>query len=369
MTDELVTTAVEAGEYQPTEVTVQKEESGDKPELLSNREALEKAIEIHRSDDPVAKKQEVSKPQATTTTAAPEIEPPAGFSKEGIEAWKNKDIAGIQKEYKRIHDSRTQEISRAQTSEKRAIEQANRERQEAQTWRELGKMAAPYIEAQGMQGVTPQQAIMNALGLITAFQKSDPATAKAELKKIGIDLDKMPENNSNNSVPKEVLDEISALRKWKNDTESELENRKFQEVVHNYESAYKTLDSLKTRTGEKAFPDLLDEQFCSTDAGKQFHSELGSLTKDPIFVKGVLRRFPSADFATVCREAYIALGGKVAGAPVTVSTNNQDTNRKIRAAASSPGKPVPRADVSSLKGKLSNRAAAAKALEIHGWEN
>lgn len=370
MSDELVTTAAMEGEIPAQEVTAGEQPKEEKKDGISNREALQKAIEKHRPEVEFKKseKTELKDKEPKKEEVSEDIEPPAGFNKQEIEAWKAKDIKGIQAAFRRVHTASTQEMTRAQSAERQAREEANREKQEAQTWRELGKMASPYIEAQGLKGVTPQQAMMNALGLITAFQKADPVTAKAELKALGIDLDKSPEQTS--SIPKEYQEKIDALQKWKSDTELKLKDQEFQGVVQHYESAYKSLDSLTTRTGEKVFPDLLDEQFCSTEEGKLFHAELGSLTKDPIFVKGVFRRFPKADFTTVCREAYVALGGKVTGAPVTVSTNNQqDLTKKMRAAASSPGKPAARIDASSLKGKLGKRAAMQKALEIHGWEN
>lgn len=377
-TDELVTTAVNADDVPVTEVTAGERPQEEKKEpVVTNREALKQAIEKHRpevefkkSDKTELKDKEPSKSkiQASVDNEDPA---PSEFSAAGRNAWQNKDIKGIQAEFRRLHDSRTQQIGKLTTERDRAIQEANKEKGEAKTWRELGQMASPYIEAQGLKGVTPQQAIMNALGLITAFQKADPATAKAELKALGIDLDKAPTGESSpTSIPKEYQEKIDSLQKWKTDTESKLRDQEFQGVVSNYEKAYKELDSLKTRTGEKVFPDLLGEAFCSTEEGKLFHAELGSITKDPIFIKGVFRRFPNADFTTVVREGYLALGRKVAGAPVTVSTNNQtDINKKIRASASSPGKPVPRTDASSLKGKLGTRAAMAKALEIHGWEN
>jgi hypothetical protein len=367
--DDLVTTAESANEVIATETTVE----APVKEGLSNREALTQAIEKHKPEVIYKRRQNESSASEVQAKAevTEEIEAPSGFNKQELEAWKAKDIAGIQKAFRRVHDAKTQEMGRAQASEKQAREEANREKNEANTWRELGKMAAPYIESQGLKGVTPQQAIMNALGLITAFQKADPATAKAELKALGIDLDKAPTGESSPaSVPRELQEKIDSLQKWKTDTESQLEQQRFQGVLQNYETAYKNLDALRTRTGEKVFPELLDEKFCSTEEGKLFHAELGSLTKDPIFVKGVFRRFPEADFTIVCREAVIALGGKITGAPVTVPTNNQtELNKKIRASASSPGKPVLRQDTGSLKGKLGKRAAMQKAMEIHGWEN
>lgn len=357
----------------PEAAPVTEEKTGLEP-----KQALRKAIEekglpgqIEKDRPEVefkkSEKTELKTKEAEIKKAVQEDPAPSEFSAAGRNAWKNKDTQGIQSEYRRIHDERTVAISKLAKERDTFKEEATREKEDAKTWRDLGEMAKPFIEAQGLKGVTPQQAIMNALGLITAFQKSDPATAKAELKAIGIDLDKAPEAKTSAELPKDVLDKIDALQKWKTDTESELEKQKFSGVVQTYQTAYTNLDALKTRTGEKVFPDLLDDEFCSTEEGKQFHAELGSLTKDPIFIKGVFRRFPGADFTVICREAYLTLGGKVTGVPVTVSpeNNTKHIERSRRAAGATPGRAAQQQDSSTLKGKLSRKAAIRKAIEIH----
>ncbi len=330
-----------------------KEQTVEAPEKfdgLSNRDALKRSLEIHRDG-----KEPEEKPQAPTKTEVAqaveaEIDPPAEFSAAGKNAWKNKDIAGIQKEYRRIHDLRTAEITRAQNAERQA-------REEGKTYRELAKMAAPYIEARGADGVTPEKAIMEALALINEFKKGDPATVKAELKKIGIDLDKAPSAVA--SVPDE---KFQALQSTVEELKREKEEAKFQQTVSTFETIWRDLTSLKTRTGELVFPDLLD----NSEAGMRFASELGSLTQDARFQSGVLRRFPNADLKTLVQEAYKYLGGKVSGEAVTVSTqaNQQHVARSRRAAAATPGRTAPRVNDSNLVGKLSNRAALIKAIEL-----
>jgi len=321
---------------------------------LSNRAALEESLKIHREGKDIAEVKGAATATPTekqvTQAVQADIDPPAEFSAAGKEAWRSKNISGIQKEYKRIHDARTAEISRAQEAERKA-------REEGKTWRELGEMAKPYIEARGSEGVTPQQAMMEALSLINEFKKGDPATVKAELKKIGIDLDKASDQPT---VKDPRLDD---LQKTVESLRQEREDERFRQTVQTYESVFDKLTSEKTRSGELVFPDLVN----NTKEGLQFAKELGSLTQDPKFQQGVLRRFPNADLVVVVREAYKYLGGKVSGEPVRVSpqSNQQHIEKSRRASAAVPGRTAPRVNDSNLRGQLSNRAALAKALEMH----
>lgn len=332
-------------------------------EGLPNREALEKAISENRGSKDGAE----TKPQEKTVTPTSkdvqaavkaDPEPPAEFSKEGKEAWKNKDVAAIQKEFRRIHDSRTQEIGRSQQEARQAKLEAQKEKEDAKTWRELGAMAAPYIEAQGAQGKTPQQAIMNALSLITAFQKADPATAKAELKRIGIDLDKAPGQTVIKDSALEA--KIDALQKRQDQIDNEKRQQEFQQIRSTFDTAFATLKSQKTRTGEPVFPDLFDE----SEKGMKRARRIGSRVKDPEYQQEVLDRFPDADFTVLVREAYISEYGRVSGQPVTqVSQSNQKHIEKARrAVASTPGRIATRNDTSNLVGKLGRRAALAQAI-------
>jgi len=320
---------------------------------MSNRAALEEAVKIVNEGKERPEKEITSEPSRKEVSQAVEAdpEPPAEFSKAGKEAWKNKDIATIQKEFRRIHDVRTAEISRAQTEARLA-------REEGKTYRDLAKMAAPYIEARGSEGVSPEKAIMEALALIQEFKKGDPATVKAELRRIGIDLDKAP-----NQTAVVEQSKLEALQKTVEELKRDKEQQVFHKTVQTFDTIFAELGSLKTRTGDPVFPGLLD----NSQAGIDFARELGSLTSDPGFRALVGRRFPNATETVVVREAYIALGGKVSGAPVTVSTqsNQKHIEKSRRATAAIPGRIAPRVNDSTLSGKLSKRAALAKAIEMH----
>ncbi len=342
-----------------TEPVAEKTIPLEKFDGLSNREALKESIAYHRDG-----KEPDRSPTPTTTEVKQavdtDIAPPSEFNAAEKEAWKAKDISGIQKAYRRVHDARTSELSRLTTSEKTARAEAERERGEAKTWRELGKMAAPYIEARGNEGVSPDKAIMEALALINEFKKGDPATVKAELKRIGIDLDAAP---TSTTTPRTLSPEDEALRQTVNELKAERENEKLQKVRGIFDQAFTVLRSQKNRTGEPLFPDLHRDD----EAGIEFARRLGSRVRDPFFQQQVSERFPDSDFTTLVREAYKVEYGRVSGEPTPVSTksNQQHIDKSRRATAANPGRTAPRVDSSNLIGKLSNREAAAKAIEIH----
>lgn len=338
----------------PVAENTEAEAVTDKFDGMSNRDALEKAIQERRDarEEP-KEKRAVATPTPTNKevkdAVAADVEPPSEFSAAGKKAWAEKDIAGIQKEFRRIHDSRTAEIVRAQNAERTA-------KQEAKTWRDLGEMAAPYIEARGAEGVTPQQAMMEALALIQEFKKADPSTVKAELKKIGIDLDAAPGAAAKKETPQVdpvLLERLSGVEKF-------IGEQQQRELTQVFAQSINALASLKTRTGEPVYPGFHD----TSESGIEFAKELGSLTREPLFISLVRRRFPEATHMDFVREAYIQLGGKVSGDPVRVSAENpKQIEKSRRAAASTPGRAVVRNDASNLVGKLSNRAALARALE------
>lgn len=328
---------------------------------LSNREALKESIAYHNEGKELptrevapTKDTTISKTEVKQAVEA-DLEPPQGFSKEAQEAWKNKDIPAVQKEFKRIRDASIVEITRAQTSEREA-------RREAKEYSDLDNFAAEYIKERAKEGIPKAQAMREAFQLIYEFKKGDPATVKAELKNAGIDLDKP----STQTPAQALTPEIESLQKTVKELKDEREDRRFQENKQLFTNSFATLTAQKTRTGECVFPGLLD----NSDAGIKFAEELGSLTRDPGYQALVLRRFPNADFTVLVREAYIALGGKISGEPVKVSTqsNQQHIDKSRRASAAVPGRTAPRINESNLIGKLSNRAAMAKAIELHRGE-
>lgn len=330
-------------------------------EKLSAREAIEKAVYEGREAQPDTERTALERPtpapQAINKMAQEaDIEPPSELTAEGKKAWLENNAALIKKEWQRVNQPRLQELSRAQTAERKAREEAQRVMQESQTWKQLGDMAKPYIEARGGQGVDPHKAIMEALALVDAFKKEDPASVKAELKRIGIDLDKAPSQSG--AIPPELKSEITSLRQTVSSLQQQQQVENLNRLGQTFDSIFTKLTSEKTRTNESVFPDLLD----NSEKGIQFARELGSLTQDANFQRGVLRRFPDADMTTVVREAYKYLGGRVAGEPVKVSANNQHIEKARRAAAAAPGRVATRNEGSSVVGKLSAREAFERAL-------
>lgn len=328
-----------------------------KPDSLERREAIRAAV----ADQRAKREGEAPRVAAQPTQAAvkeavsdPDLEPPAEFSAEAKEAWRNKDYARVNKEYRRLHERRTAEITRAQNSERAA-------RDEAKTWRDLGDMAKPYIEARGAEGVTPQAAMMEALALIQEFKKADPATVKAELLKIGINLDAATPDG------KKHVEQNTALHKDVSDIKQFIEHQQHQQIAAVFGQSINALAALKTRTGDPVYPGFFD----GSETGQQFARELGSLTREPVFINLVRRRFPNATHQDFVREAYIQLGGKVAGEAVKVSASNQQQHKEQarRAAASTPGRPTTSKSANGLVGKLSRREAIRAAIAEHGGEN
>lgn len=321
---------------------------------LANRDALQKAMEIHRGEEKQEAPVEPTKKEVQRAVEE-EVEPPAEFSAAGKAAWKSKDILGIQKEYRRIHDARTQEITRAQKAERDALASAK-------PIKELAEKVKNYLTVRGEENVPDEVKIAQALQLVEELRKRDGDSVKAELRKLGIDLDKAP-SKPTAEVPKELQEEIASLREFKREYINDKQVQSFQKTVETFDTIFQKLTSEKTRAGEPVFPDLLD----NSEKGMEFARELGSLTQDPTYRRLVLRRFPDADLSVLVREAYKDLGGRVSGDPVKVSTqsNQQHLQRSRRASAATPGRTAPRVNDSNLQGKLSNRAALQKALELH----
>lgn len=327
----------------PNEAVVESTEVKEvEPNSLSPREAMAHAIATSKEKEEVPTQKEVK--------AAVEVdpEPPAEFSAKGKEAWKNKDIRGIQEEYKRVNSDARREMTRAQEAERAALNKSK-------IAEDLVSNVQSYLKLRGEDGPTEAQ-VAEAVKLVAEFRKhkGNPALLKQELKAIGIDLDAAPEQEVESEKITTLQNRLEALERDK-------EIQVYEQVAQTFNAAYQNLISQKNRTGDPVFPDLLD----NSEKGIQFGRDLGSVTQDPRFRAQVLRRFPEADLSVLVREAYKFLGGRVADDSVTVSKNNQQHIQKARrAAASSPGGTVSRDGNSSLIGKLSNRAALKKAIEL-----
>jgi hypothetical protein len=321
---------------------------------MARKDAIRASIAQH--GDPATKEAPRASEQPTRTEVKDavndgDIAPPQEFSAEAKEAWRKKDYARVNKEYERLSRARLAEVTRAQNAERAA-------REEAKTWRELGERAKPYIEGRAAEGVTPEQAMKEALDLVAEIKKADPATVKAEFKKLGIDLDSATGRSAPSTDP--------ALLERLNGVEKILGEQKLRETANLFSQSIGALAVEKTRTGEPVYPGFYND----SAEGIEFAKELGSLTREPLFINLVRRRFPNATHKDLVREAYIQLGGKVAGDPVKVSTDaQQHIERARKAAASTPGRPVTSKTSNGQIGKLSRRDAVRAAIAEHGGEN
>lgn len=323
-----------------------------KPDTLSSREALQHALETNR--EPTQEKVARETPTAREVKAAVEIdpEPPAEFSAAGKKAWTEKNVTEIQKEFRRINDSRTQEIGRAQTEARTA-------REEAKKSKEFMDSVSPYIEARLVgEGVPKEKAAVDAIRLAHAL-RTDKAAAKIELEKLGFVF--APDGTQ--PPPKIDDSKITSLQATVNELVQDKRQQVHQQAAQFFGQVFSELSNLKTRTGQPVFPDLLDD----SEAGMQLATRIGSRTRQPEFQQMVARRFPGSDYSVLVREAYVWEGGKVAGEPQVESpkNNQQHIQKARRAAASSPGGAVSRNGAESLVGKLGNRAALKKAIELN----
>lgn len=329
---------------------------------LSNRDALKESIAIHRDGkDPEEVKAVAPTSKEVKQAVDADSEPPAAFNKEEAEAWRMKDIAGVQRAFRRIDTARLAELSRAQTAEKKAREEIEKERASVKPARDMAERVRNYLSVRGEENLPDEVKIAQALQLVDEMRKGDGKAVKAELLKMGIDLDKASEKTTSEKNP-----DIDALQKTVEALKQERENEKLEKTTHTFDSAFQFLRSQKTRAGEPVFPDLFD----TSEKGMRFAERIGSRTSDPYFKARVAELFPDGDFTVLVREAYKAELGRVSGEPVQVSTksNQQHIDKSRRAAAAVPGRTAPvtsRSEVDNLRGKLSSRAAMAKALEIH----
>jgi hypothetical protein len=333
----------------PIEAPVESVEVKEvEPNSLSPREALAHAISESKAE---VKAERAEVPTAKEVKAAVDIDPdpPAEFSAKGKDAWKNKDIRGIQEEYKRVNADARREMTRAQEAERAALGKTK-------TAEDLVNNVQTYLKLRGEDGPTEAQ-IAEAVKLVAEFRKhkGNPALLKKELQAIGIDLDAPP------AAAEVESEKITTLQERLERLERDKEAQVYERVAQTFSAVYQNLVSQKNRTGDPVFPDLLD----NSEKGMQFGRDLGSVTQDQRFQAQVLRRFPEADLSVFVREAYKYLGGRVADDSATVSKNNpQHIQKARRAAASSPGKTVSTEGSSALMGKLSNRAALKKAIEL-----
>lgn len=328
---------------------------GDDFDGLSNRDAIKKAIQVHREGKPADT--EPQKASETPTKAevkqdlADDLEPPSGFNKQEIEAWKAKDMKGIMQGYTRLSKLRQQATNQALTDRDKAY-------QEVKPWKDLDPVVKPYIEARQKEGVTMHQAVKEALDLVVALRNGKPDEVKKALEQAKINLDE-------SSGGEKKFDD-SPLQNRIQTLEQIIERQETSKLASAYDQVFRELGALKTRAGNPAFPEFTFQP--GDENGNQLAAAIGSSTRDPAFIAGVRRRIPDADFKTVVLEAYKFHGGKVAGAPIVEASQNDNQKhfeRARRAASSAPARQASRNDKSSMIGKLSNTAAIKQALIDH----
>ena len=325
----------------------------EEPAGLSRREAMEKAMEKHGNPfDDKEPSGPVEEEPATKEEVREELDTwpdaPAEFNKAEKEAYAKKDVDAVVKAYRRIHDDRTKAISRTQTEANQLKQQAERDRREAEMWRE---QLGPYANDE----IKPQQA----LKLVKTLRESNPQEIRKEFEKLGIDLDGSAPASAG-AIPTEVQQTITALQEQVNSLTMNTETQQREQAIKAFDVAFNKMTEEKSRTGEPVFPDL--ELDGSSEEGKQFFASVGSFAMDPRFQAGVMRRIPDADWNTIVREAYKTAGGRVSENAAKVSQENPEKIKTSRrAAGSAPGRTPAPSTTNGLKNKLSRKDALRQA--------
>ena len=317
-----------------------------KPELLSRKDALEKALEVsgYGSDS----RPEEPKPAPEPQQVDPEMEAPAEFSTAEKEAFKSGNIKEINRAWSRVSNNRRQELQRLQN-------ERSRETQDNKTWKDLVDVAKPYIEARGKEGVDPRAAVMEALNFINEV-KTNPREAKAAID--ALTGGRMEELENKDNLTKTENSELRALQTQVQSLILEKEQVKHNNLVDHLDSAFNNLSTRKTSSGERQFPEIEN-----TPSGIELAAKIGAWIRKPDFRETVLQRIPEATTEDFVVEAYKFLGARIAvdSQSSQPTRNQQQINRSRLAASSTPGRSAS-SQGSGNKG-LSRRAAYAKALE------
>lgn len=297
-----------------------------------NAEAEEPKKELTRSEDldqALAKAvaatsgeaTEEATPEKEEAKAAPEVavveeevEPPAEFSGPAKEAWKNGDRKAIRAEWDRINHSRLGELSRLQN--------------EDSSFKGLVKELKPYIEAAGLQGKSPQQAVMEALALANELKNNPLESVRNIIKVAKLNPDSI---FSDDAPQKNVPDEnFTALQKEVEALRLEREQERLQVLGQHFGAVFQSLAEEKNKAGTQRYLDLQD-----TEAGFKLASEIGSLIRKPDFQQAVRSRIPGAGLREFVVEAYRWFGGRVDESESSRSQQNSNHVQKAKRAASS----------------------------------
>lgn len=342
-------------EPESTVAAVETPAAEAKPEGLSRRESLEKAVEVLNNKAEEAKP-EVQQ-QAQPVQQEEEIEPPNSFSAAEKEAFRKGDIKAVNKAFARLEKERRSEVSQIHRDRDTFKKEKEAFENESKTYKDLTAKLKPYIEAQGAKGVPPETALLNALNLFDLIKK-DKAGAKAAIDEIPGE-ERIEQLENKNNLTSAEKSELRALQNEVNALKLEREQEKTERLANHFDSVFLKLQSRKSASGISAFPDIQNNE-----TGMQMAAEIGSLVKEPVFRNLVLRRIPDASLEQFVEEAYKQLGGRITEENNTrsLSENKSKHIQRSRLAASSiPGRSS--TTIAAKRKTLSRREALAQAAE------
>lgn len=361
----------------------------EKPQGLSNRDALEVAIAASKEDkkdlgksqmDGSEKRRTISpdKPSQqgartrlsegdnaqgkTSDVSGGEgvskgaLQPPAEYSPEE----KADFLASTPKQQEAALRLNKAGLSRIEAI-KREKEDLKREATELQWAKDIVKEITPFLKTRGDKGPTHTQ-VINALKVVNEVDSNTQAAVVSILKAKGIPVPRELEDSAQESAPDPQIATLQEELKT-------IKDRQAQEDLKNaharMQKALSDFESDKNAAGATKYPD-----FNNTESGINLARNIGSLVRGEHphsqgFFAYVEARVSDKSDLSIMREAYKWFGGKVddSETPRTQATQKQ-IMRSSRASSSVPGRGASSSSSGPAK-KLSRRDALAAALEEH----
>lgn len=335
-------------EAQQTIEAKEGEQSVEKEDKLSLRDALDVAFEATKEDVQSSKpnpKDIKEQEEEVVPQELKPLEPPAEYTTEEKEDFRQLSRKS-QEAAIRIHTSRQTKLNEVRSAMR-----------EYTSTRELVLALEPYLKATGLKDPA-EVALKKAVTMWKEFEQGDPRKAAAAyLKAKGIEP-------PSGLLEQEDKDEkITPLQERLDRLEKERAQERVQQTVQQFAGHWKAFEQEKNAAGSLKFPDLL-----TGEPGLQLASNIGSLVmgnhQDSVgFSAYIKARIPGASPTKLFEEAYKWFGGRVDDS--AEMPRSQDSQKHIansrRAASSIPGRAAHKASSGPVK-KMTRREALEHAL-------
>ena len=334
------------------EVAAAVETPVEESKPLSLRDALEVAIETHKSEpkEPTVE----AKPEAPKAEEAPEIkpyDPPAEWSKEEKETW-----AKIPREAQ-------EPILRLDKSRKARIDEIRQASNEYKQIKELADSITPYMRSQGIKDPA-DVAMKKAVAMWHEFEHGDPKqAARAYLQAKGVD----PKELLVDSEEQNVIDEkLSAVQNSLNELKQEKVKEEQAKIAAVLNQTWGTFSGEEDAAGAPKYADIVGDSESALRLSGSIGSLVGGQTElSKQFIANCQSRFPDLTPVKLLEEAYKYYGGRIDETPATKTQDPQEHLKKSnRAAASVPGRGSSGLTSPSVKKFKTTREAAAHALAV-----